>query len=93
MLGFERDGYPVRQHAAVRPVHHRRQIAEAARPRHVRRVQYPHRVAALDLPIAETLYTSILPFDPLGHVPEIAGHRSETTGQVRLKYTACNAIR
>jgi len=47
--GLQRDGDPVREYLAARPVHYRRQIHESARHRNVRRVECPCLIGPLDL--------------------------------------------
>lgn len=53
MLGFKRDGYSVREHTAACPVDDCREIDEAARHRHVRLVECPDLIAAIDFPVAQ----------------------------------------
>ncbi len=51
--GFQRDGDPMRENLAIGPVHHRRQIHEAARHRNVRRIEGEHLIGVLDLHAAQ----------------------------------------
>ncbi|KGD45405.1 hypothetical protein DO72_5942 [Burkholderia pseudomallei] len=53
MRGFQCDGSPVRENLAARPVHHCRQVHEAASHRNVRRVEGEHLIGPVDLHAAQ----------------------------------------